>query len=166
MAENELEEGVEVPVERSNYGSNVAAAPPPPPPTQPPIVEVDEEKMVKDDFSGFRYDLHYFGDNKMNSYGPKDADGAEELPDIVSQATGNEGLVDSLATQHNHPDGTGLFLRKCFDNKLDLMKQLEVAYVKMHFTFHMKKNSSKLISVICRDVSCPWNLRIFKVREL
>nr|XP_016452051.1 PREDICTED: uncharacterized protein LOC107776655 [Nicotiana tabacum] len=121
VAENEFEEGAEVSVERSHQGSN-AAATPPPTTTQPQILEVEKERIVKDGFDGFSHDLHYFGDNEMNSYGPEDADGAEELPDIVSWAAGDEGLVDSLATQYNHPDGTGLFLGKYFDNKLDLMK--------------------------------------------
>ncbi|XP_016504612.2 uncharacterized protein LOC107822574 [Nicotiana tabacum] len=93
-------DGIEVPVERSRQGSNGVASPPP----LPPILEVEEERMVKDGFSGFSDDLHDFGDNEMNSYGMEDADGAEELPDIVSRAAGDEGLVDSLATQHTHPD--------------------------------------------------------------
>nr|XP_016437462.1 PREDICTED: uncharacterized protein LOC107763490 [Nicotiana tabacum] len=163
VVENEFEEGVEVPVERSHQGSNAAAAPPPTTTTtQPPILEVEEERMVKDGFNGFSDDLHDFGDNKINWYGPEDADGAKELLDIVSRAVGDEGLVDSLSTQHSHPDGTGFFLGKCFDNKLDLIKQLEIASVKMHLMFCMKKSSSKLTSVACRDVSCPWKLCALK----
>nr|XP_009606846.1 uncharacterized protein LOC104101132 [Nicotiana tomentosiformis] len=55
--------------------------------------------MVKDGFNGFSDDLHDFGDNKMNSYGPEDANGAEELPDIVSRPVGDE-IDDKLDFQY------------------------------------------------------------------
>ncbi|XP_070036164.1 uncharacterized protein [Nicotiana tomentosiformis] len=96
-----IDEGAEVPIERFHQGSKVAVAPPP---SQPPILEVDEERVVKDGFNGSSDDLHEFSDNEMYLYSPEDTDGEEELPDIVSWTVRDEGLVDSLATQHRHPD--------------------------------------------------------------
>lgn len=39
--------------------------------------------MVKNDFSGYSHGLNNFGENKINSYGPKNTDGDEELPDTA-----------------------------------------------------------------------------------
>lgn len=59
VTEEEIEEAVEVPFDKSHQASNITAAPlplPPLPPPHPPILKLNREKMVKNECSGSAMD--------------------------------------------------------------------------------------------------------------
>lgn len=81
----------------SHQAPNNAVAPTIPSlPPYPPILEVDEEQIVKDGCSRFSHGLGDIGENKINSYGPENIDGAYDNDGVTYPIPSEERVSGSV----------------------------------------------------------------------